>query len=305
MVLGGRRGRAMNEFRDWMFSEMVNNQKLFASANSEPGIGAHFSKIKTTYRHVDGGFIINGSKSFVSMAGHADYYVVAAVREDSEGELPTLSFFIVEKDNPGLEIERVWDTLGMRATSSDNMFIKDCFVTSDKLFLGSEGMGVFKITREPHWVIGGYVGVYLGICSVTFQYMVKHLQNKKIPGTDRSVIEREWVQHHVGKLYTELEAVRTVVYDAAKLVRDNKGTPETNVAIHRSKYMVSEFAPKLASDAIRLCGGSSITRKLPLERLYRDARCGGLMPATTDECLLYVGKAALGTDMTKLSETYW
>jgi len=303
--IGGSRGSAMNASRDWMFKEMVEGQKLFASASSEPGIGAHFSKIKTNYEKVEGGYKINGAKSFVSMAGHADYYVVVARKKGDTGEVPQLSFFIIEKENPGIEIERVWDVLGMRATSSDNMFLKDVFVPDDRLFLGSEGMGAYKITREPHWVIGGYVGAYMGVISATFEFMINHLQKKKMPGTDKSIVNREWIQHTVGELYVEYEAVKTVVYDVAQKVVDAKGTAETNTAMHRSKFMVSEFAPKLASHAIRICGGSSIAKRLPLERLFRDARCGGLMPATSDECLLYAGKSALGFDLTKLGETYW
>ncbi|MDN5201038.1 acyl-CoA dehydrogenase family protein [Fulvivirgaceae bacterium BMA10] len=303
--IGGSRGKAMNDFRDWALGEIVNERKMFASANSEPGIGAHFSALKTTYKKVDGGYIINGYKLFVSMLGYADYYVVAARREQSSGDLPEISFFIVELDNPGIEIEEIWDTLGMRATVSNNMRLKDCFVPNDKLFLGTEGLGIFKLTREPHWVIGGYVGTYLGICQATFDYMISHLKKKKIPGTDQSVINRDWVQRDVGRLAVELEGARALVYKAAKMVDEHRGKPETNVAIHHSKYAVSELAPRLASDAIRLCGGSGIAKSLPLERFYRDARCGGLMPATSDECLLYAGKSALGFDLTQIKETYW
>ncbi len=69
--------------------------------------------------------------------------------------------------------------------------------------------------------------------------------------------------------------------------------------------MVSELGPRLTSEAIRICGGSTISKRMPLERYYREARCGGLMPATSDECLFYLGKAAFGTDLSKPSETYW
>ena len=77
------------------------------------------------------------------------------------------------------------------------------------------------------------------------------------------------------------------------------------MGIHHSKYIVGELAPRLASNAIRLCGGSGIAKSLPLERFYRDARCAGLMPATSDGCLLYAGKSALGFDLTQIREIYW
>jgi len=300
-----KRAQVLKDFRDWAFNEIVANQKLFASANSEPGVGAHFSKLKSRYKKVDGGYVINGLKSWVSMAGHANYYVTAARKEGADSDFPDLSFFVVEKDNPGVTIDVIWDTLGMRSTCTNMMHLKDVFVPNEGLFLGTQGLGMLKLVREPHWTIAGYVGVYLGLCSATFDFMISYLKNKKKPGTDETVVTSEQLQHQVGELSVAMEACRTVVYDAARRVDEEPGSVETNEAVHRAKYMAGEFGPHLASQAIRLCGGATIAKRLPLERYYRDIRCGGLMPATSDECLLYLGKSALGFDMTRLSESYW
>lgn len=303
--IGGSRGRAMVNFRNWVYDQAVNHKKLFASASSEPGVGAHFSKLKTMYRRVDGGFLINGVKNWVSMAGHADYYVVAARSEQSNSDVPAISFLIVEKENPGTRIEHTWDVLGMRGTSTNTVYLEDCFIPTERLFLGSEGMALYKIAREPHWLVGGYNGVYLGICTATFQFMINYLREKQIPGGGTSVSENERIQHKVGELYVSLASARTIAYNAARLVAEQPGSPEANTAIHHAKYLVSELGPTLTSEAIRLCGGSTIHKQFPLERYYRDARCGGLMPATSDQCLLYMGKAAFGADLSKPSETYW
>lgn len=303
--IGGSRGRVMGQFREWMYNQAIVEKKLFASAVSEPGIGAHFSKLKTTYKKVDGGFIINGTKWFVSMAGYADYYVVAARNEKSSPEDPSLSYLVVEKENPGITIDRVWDTLGMRATTSDTMHLKDVFVPTERLFLGSEGMVLYKITREPHWLVGGFTGVYLGISTAAFEFMVDYLSKKTIPGTDTPMSTDSRIQQRVGELAVQLGAARSATYEAARLIVEKRGSMEANTAIHRAKFLCGELGPHLTSMAIRTCGGTTIARRLPLEKLYRDSRCGGLMPATSDECLMYVGKAALGIDMTKTSETYW
>ena len=83
------------------------------------------------------------------------------------------------------------------------------------------------------------------------------------------------------------------------------GSPGANAAIHRAKYFVGEYGPRIALDAIKLCGGSTVSKHLPLERYYRDIRCCGLMPAKSDECLWYVGKDAFGYNMKDVRETYW
>ena len=303
--IGGSRGKRMTDFVMWVYEQALSEKKLFASASSEPGIGAHFSKLKTLYKRVDDGFVINGVKNWVSMAGYADYYVVAARSADSDSDTPAISFLVVEKENPNARVEFTWDVLGMRATSTNPVYFEDCQVPPEALFLGSEGMALYKIAREPHWLVGGYNGVYLGICTATFEFMVDYLRKKKIPGTQTPLADDTRIQHKVGELYAQLEATRTLTYQAAKLVAERPGTPEANVAIHHAKYMVSELGPKLTSEAIRICGGSTISRRMPLERYFREARCGGLMPATSDECLFYLGKAAFGTDLSKPSETYW
>jgi len=303
--IGGSRGKKMNDFIDWVYDQAITHKKLFASASSEPGIGAHLSKMKTVYKRTEDGFVINGVKNWVSMAGYADYYVVAAKKEDSSSDVPAISYLIVEKENPNARVEFTWDVLGMRATSTNPVYFEDCFVPKESLFLGNEGMALFKVAREPHWLVGGYVGVYLGICTAAFEFLTNYLKNRNIPGTQDPLASDTRIQHKVGELYVKVASARASVYRAAKLVSDKPGSVEANTAIHQSKFMVSELGPSLTSDAIRLCGGSTIAKFMPLERYYRESRCGGLMPATSDECLLYLGKAAFGTDLTKPDETYW
>ncbi|MDH3711001.1 MAG: acyl-CoA/acyl-ACP dehydrogenase, partial [Cyclobacteriaceae bacterium] len=247
--IGGSREKRMTDFITWVYDQSINGKKLFASASSEPGIGAHFSKLKTLYKRVDGGFVINGVKNWVSMAGYADYYVVAARSADMESDVPAISYLVVDKDNPNARVEFIWDVLGMRATSTNPVYFEDCFVPPEALFLGSEGMALYKIAREPHWLVGGYNGVYLGICSAAFEFLVEYLKTKKIPGTQTPLSEDTRIQHKVGELYSRLESTRRVAYSAAKLVAERPGTPEANTAIHHAKYMVSELGPSLTSEA--------------------------------------------------------
>jgi alkylation response protein AidB-like acyl-CoA dehydrogenase len=300
----GRRGRELHGFQQWAFDEAVKQRKLFATAGSEPEVGPRLSKIRTTYRRVEGGFLINGVKSFVSMGGYADYCLVAARSETATSEIPAISYLVVERGNPGVRIEEVWDTMGMRATCSNTMHLTNCFVPLNRLFL-LEGAALYKSTREPHWLVGAYNGVYLGIGTAIFDFVKGYLLKRKIAGTTEPLAHDPLVQHRVGELYVALEAARAVTYEAARLVTVAPGSEEANVAIHRAKYMVGELGPWMASEAMRLCGGSTIFKTMPLERYYRDARCGGLMPARSDDCLSYIGKAKLGLDVRSPLSSYW
>lgn len=302
---GDARVQAGMEFRDWVFERAAKDGRLFASASSEPGIGAHFSKLKTSYERVDGGFELNGSKSFVSMAGFADYYVVAARAKVSKSEVPAISFFVVDRDTPGSRSEDTWDVLGMRSTSTNPVHFENCRVPADRLFMASEGMAMYKISREPHWLVGGYNGVYLGIMNAAFDFLTTYLAKKKTPGGEMTKAEDATVQREVGRLHVDLMSARLAVYHAARLVDTRRGTPEANAAIHHAKFLVSDLGPRLTSKAIEMCGATVLSKAFPLERLFREARCGGLMPATSSECLTYLGKAAFGVNLRNPIETYW
>ncbi len=303
--VGGRLGDSMKAFQNWAFTEALD-QKVFAAALTEPNVGFHPGSLTSSYKKVDGGFMLNGKKSFVSLAGHADYYVVAAVPEKQpEGDFPQVSWLVVSKDDPGITIEEMWDTLGMRGTVSNNMYLKDVFVPRERLFLSFEGLVLQKLATEPHFVVGGFTACYFGLIEAIFNFTVDYQKRRKMAGKDIPLIENELVQHRMGEMSVYVEAARELVYSAARKVVGNRGANDTNVAIHRAKYYVGEIGPKIASMAVRACGGGTISRHLPMERLYRDIRCCGLMPAKSDECLWYVGKDAFGIDISKISETYW
>jgi alkylation response protein AidB-like acyl-CoA dehydrogenase len=304
-ALVGRLGKLMADFRSWVFAEALSG-KVFAASLTEPGAGFHPKSLTTTYERVDGGYMLNGKKSFVSLSEYADYYVVAAVAEETLGSgEPRVSWLVVANDDPGVRFERIWDTLGMRATVSNNLYLENVFVPKERMFMRTEGGVIEKLAKEPHMVVGGFTACYFGIIEAIFNFVVQYQDGRKIVGTDTPIIESELVQHKIGEMSINVEAARELVYSAARQVVADRGSKKTNAAIHRAKYYVGEIGPHLASQAIRLCGGSTISKHLPMERYYRDIRCCGLMPAKSDECLWYVGKEALGFDTNKASETYW
>jgi alkylation response protein AidB-like acyl-CoA dehydrogenase len=302
--LPDRRGQSVRDFCAWVFKECVAGRKLFATAASEPGIGYRLSRIHTRYKRVEGGFTVNGVKSFVSIGSHADYCVVAARSERDAGDVPGISFLVIERGSPGVRIDDAWDTLGMRATCSNTMHLEDCFVPSDRLYL-LEAMALYKSAREAHWHVGSCNGVYLGIASAVLEFVTGYLGGRAKAGTQEPLADDAMIQHRIGKMCTDLEAARSVVYEAARMADEAPGSLETNVAIHRAKYMVSVAACDISADAIRVCGGGAIFKSRPLERYYRDAICCSVMPASNDDCLTYVGKAQLGIDVMSPRGSYW
>ncbi|UQA93991.1 acyl-CoA dehydrogenase family protein [Streptomyces halobius] len=290
---GTRLPPAAEMFRAWMLDEVVNGRKLFASATSEAGRGAKLRGMRTRYRLSDDGthYILSGKKSFVSLAGAADYYVVAAAADDGSEDTGEVSHFVVAADDPGVSFGTVQHMSAMYGTSTAPMTLDEVPVPRSRLYLGVEGMSLFKVVREPHWMIAGYTGAYLGIAEALFQHTVDHVTAS--PARADSPV----VQQELGRMAARLWAARALVHEAGDLVTGQRGSLEANAMVHAAKYVVGEVGPQLAQDALRLCGSAAVSRSHPLERLIREAQFAHVMPAKPQECLEYLGKSAVGVNL--------
>ncbi|MDB1086598.1 acyl-CoA/acyl-ACP dehydrogenase [Streptomyces sp. ACA25] len=268
---------------------------LYAVAMSERGAGSRLSRITTRYRRTAGGFRITGSKTFVSGAGHADAYLVAARDADDSGNGngPRISYFLVPAGD-GLRVEQTWDSLGMRATGSHDLHL-DTEVEPDALLGGIEGLAVPLAQIMPQWLVASYAAVYAGVARAAVQAAAAHLR-------DRGLHELPAVRSRMGRADAAVSAAELVVAEAARRVSEQPGTPETNQWVWRAKLVAGDTAADVASRVLEAAGASATRRGNPLERLYRDARCGALQPATSDVCADWLGIAALAGDPDQDSE---
>jgi alkylation response protein AidB-like acyl-CoA dehydrogenase len=257
----------------------------FAVAMSERGAGSRLSRVATSYRREDGGFRITGSKTFVSGAGHADGYLVVARSADDPD---SVSQFLVLAGTPGVRVEPTWDSLGMRATGSHDVHF-DAHVEGGALLGGVEGLALWFAQLMPHWLVASYAAVYVGVARAAIDAAVEHLTGRKLDGLPS-------VRARVGRADAAVAAARLVVAEAARRVDAAPGDPDTNRWVWRAKLLAGTTAMEVAASMLEAAGTSASRRGHPLERLYRDARCGSLQPATSDVCADWLGIAALGGD---------
>jgi alkylation response protein AidB-like acyl-CoA dehydrogenase len=254
-------------------------------AMSERGAGSRLSALSTAYEPLDGGYRIRGAKTFVSGAGHADFYLVAA---RAAGVDPArVSHFLVPGGD-GLVVERTWDALGMRATGSEDVRL-DVVVDADALLGGIEGLTLLLAQVMPQWLVASYAAVYVGVARSAVEAAVAHL-------TARRLQRLPAVRARVGRAEARVEAARLAVLEAARRVDAAPGDPATNRWVWRAKLLAGETAMEVAASMLEAAGTSATRRGHPLERIYRDARCGSLHPATSDVCADWLGLAALGLD---------
>jgi alkylation response protein AidB-like acyl-CoA dehydrogenase len=267
--------------RDTILREAADGA-WYAVAMSERGAGSRLSAMTTTYEPVDGGWHIRGEKSFVSGAGNADAYLVAA-----KSPAGAVSQFLVPA-GPGITVRPAWDSLGMRATASHDLLL-DVVAPAGALLGGIEGLALPMAQLMPQWLVASYAAVYVGVARSAIDAAVEHLTGRGLTGLPA-------VRARVGRADAAVEAARLAVLEAARRVDQAPGTPETNRWVWRAKLLAGQTAMDVAASMLEAAGTSASRRGHPLERIFRDARCGALQPATSDVCADWLGAAALGDD---------
>ena len=270
--------------RDRVLGGAANGQ-WYAVAMSERGVGSRLSQLSTSYSAGPGGWQIKGSKTFCSGAGNSDAYLIAA-RSSADPSL--VSQFLVPASTAGLTVEPTWNALGMRATASHDVHV-DVTVPEDALVGGVEGLAVLVAQLMPHWMVASYAAVYVGVAQAAVDAAVEHVKARKLGGLAS-------VRARIGRADAAVAAARLVVDEAARRVDDAPGDEETNRWVWRAKLLAGTTAADVAASMLEAAGTSATRRGHPLERLFRDARCGSLQPATSDVCADWLGVAAIGGD---------
>ncbi|NKB75793.1 MAG: acyl-CoA dehydrogenase [Gammaproteobacteria bacterium] len=268
--------------RDIQFPKVVDDNAIFSQPISEGGVNWTSDPIRTNCKRVDGGWVINGMKKFASLAGHCDYYSIVCT-EHFDGQAPrhedTMDF-AVHKDTPGLSIKGEWDPLGMRGTVSRDLILKDVFVAKDDLMMPA---GVFTKTLAQ-WpaMMATLTPAYMGIAQSAYDFTVQYLRGEtpNQPPIDRRVYPTK--RATVGRMYQRLTEMRSLWHSVFSEACHFPSKAQV-MRIYAAQYAVMEGVQEIAALAIRTCGGQSMLKSLPLERIYRDSRCGALMlPYTTE-----------------------
>ncbi|CAM9577017.1 unnamed protein product [Phaeothamnion confervicola] len=274
------------------FRRVVEDGAVYAQPFSEgSAAAAGKAPFGTLAAKVDGGWVINGRKIFASLSGAADYYGVLCTEDKPNLSMRDTLYMAVPGDAPGLTITGDWDPLGMRGTVSRTLVFKDLFVPDDAAMM-PRGVYFQAAGRWPH-MFTTLSPTYVGIAIAAYEFTVQYLRGE-VPGTP-PVKRRMYPtkQIAVAEMFVKLEQTRALFL---RMLDDARVDPpkDARLRAYASQYTIMENANDLCRLAIRTCGGQSMLKSLPLERLYRDSRCGALMlPWTAELCLDRIGREAL------------
>ena len=243
---------------------------------SEAGAGSDPSRMTTTARRDGGGWIIEGTKMWISSAEYAGFFVVWAVTNTDKPTGKGISCFIVESDNPGVTIGRPESKLGQLASSTNPVIFENCRVPEEAM-LGDENSG-FRIAVGE--LTGGRIGIAslaLGVGSAAIDFARNYTKEREQFG--EKISNFQGIQFMLADTYTEREAGRLLTMNAAWLKETGKPYMQ---AASMAKLYCSEWANRACYTAIQLMGGAGYTKEYPLERHARDARVTSIYEGTSE-----------------------
>jgi alkylation response protein AidB-like acyl-CoA dehydrogenase len=274
------------------YGRIVREGQLYAQPFSEGGAAsAGKAPWETLARRVDGGYRLNGRKIFASLAGVADHYGLLCTLDHPGASQRDALYLAVPADAPGVSVTGEWDPLGMRATVSRTLLFDDVFVP-DSARLLPEGLYHEAALRWPH-MFATLSPTYLGVAQAAYDFTVQYLRAELpgMPPVQRRMYPTK--QHAVAQMRILLEQTRALFLQC---VREARLDPDKDARMRllAAHYSVMENANEICQLAVRTCGGQAMLKRWPLERLYRDSRCGSLMlPLTAELCLDHLGRDCL------------
>jgi acyl-CoA dehydrogenase len=250
--------------RKWL-PPLVESPILCSFALTEPNAGSDVSGIQTTAVRDGDEYLINGSKMFITNAGHAAWLVVFASTDPSQGHRG-LSAFVVPTDLPGVTVEKHLDKMGQRATDTSALAFQDVRVPPENR-LGEEGEG-FKIAMRTldHTRPGTAAGA-VGVARAAYEYAVEYSRVRVQFG--QPIAMNQGVNFLIADMAAEIEAARLLTWQAAWLLDQGKrATLQSSFA----KRFASDTAMKVTTDAVQIFGGYGYIKEYPVEKLMRDAK---------------------------------
>jgi len=283
------------------YREVVEEGAFYGQPHSEPveqgetdtklGVGGR--RFGTTARKVDGGYVINGRKFFVSLGGAAPYYATPAIRIGDEPWIERTLYLQVPKDAPGVSFPGEWDPMGMRATVSRDMVLQDVFVPDDSEVLPPGLFGALY-NSFPHLFLS-FSATFLGLMQAAYDgalaYLTGGMAGAPVPHTETAAKGPA-----VAEMLFALECARAIYYRAISEAQVD-APPEAVQRARAAHVTVQRSVVAVTQEAIRVGGGRAFLKRYPLERYARDARAAALMrPWTQEIATQQAWEAALGLD---------
>jgi len=266
--------------------KLATGEFIGAWGLTEPSSGSDAGSARMTATKSKGGWVLNGTKTFITNGHYADVIVVLAVT-DKTAHTHGLSAFALEKDTKGFRAGKKENKLGLRASDTSELIFEDCFLPSECL-LGKEGAGFIDAMRV---LDGGRISIAalsLGMAEGAYESALKYSKERKQFG--KAISEFQAIQWKLADMATEIEAAKLLTFRAAAMKDAGmKTTLESSMA----KLYASEVAVKCANEGVQIHGGYGFIKDYPAEKFYRDVKLCTIGEGTSEIQRLVIARQLL------------
>ena len=261
----------------------IKGEKIGALGITEPGAGSDVASLRTTARKIDGGYLVNGSKTFITNGVRADF-LVCAVKTTEEGGHNGISFLVIDTDSPGYEVTSKLEKMGWHSSDTGEITFTDLEVPAEHL-LGNENEGFQQIMANFAWerllmAIGA-----LGAMDWLVERSIAYANERQAFG--RSIGSFQAIRHKIAEMATTTAAARTLTYDTLRRFHDDEMVIRE---VSMAKLMTQRALVEVADEALQIHGGYGYMKEYGIERALRDARLGPIGGGTDEIMKDIIGK---------------
>jgi alkylation response protein AidB-like acyl-CoA dehydrogenase len=268
---------------------LASGEWLPAYALTEPGSGSDSAAMRTEARPEGDDFVLNGSKRFITNAGVADLYTVFA-KTDPSGGHAGISAFLVESSAPGFEVGRLEPKMGIKGSTTGEIFFNDCRVPAENL-LGAEGDG-FRIAMQVLDRSRPGIGAQgLGLAQGATDFALEYARSRETFG--QPIAEHQLVGAKLADMETKCEAARGLLYKCGQLIDEGADGPELTKISAMAKLYCTDVAMEVTTDAVQILGGYGYIQEYPVERMMRDAKITQIYEGTNEIQRLVIAREML------------
>ncbi len=248
--------------------DIAKGKRLAAFGLTEADAGSDASAIRTTAVRKGDGYLLNGTKQWITNGGEAEIYTIIAITDRSKGPRGA-SAFIVEKGTPGFEFGKKEKKLGIRASATRELIFRDCFVPRENL-IAKEGMGFIVTMKTFDRTRPGVGAQGVGVAQGALDEAVRYARERE--QFERKIISFQAIQHLLADMATLVEAARALVLSVARYIDQEKDAKDISKLSGMAKVFASDVAMKVTIDAVQIFGGYGYMREYPVEKMMRDAK---------------------------------
>ncbi len=259
----------------WLGERLMDKGQLVSYGVTEANAGSNVIGMQTRAEKKGAKWVINGSKTFITNASHADYYTVFAKTDPDAGHRG-MTCFIIERDMPGVSIGKKFDKIGQRASDTAELVFEDVEVSEENM-VGEEGRGFYLAMQVFDHSRPGVAGSAVGLQRRALEESVKYAKEREAFGVP--IYQHQAIGHKIADMAINYEASRLLVWQAAWQVDNGIANPKVPAY---AKAFAADMATKAAVDAVQVFGGYGYMKEYPVEKLLRDVKIFQIYEGTSE-----------------------